>query len=100
MSAYSENYKLIDWSDLNVTPNKPREIKDRTSFHVIRDIDPYRSVVDGSVIGGRRQHREHLKQHDLIEVGNERNNKVQPKVDMPPAAHDLAIEFKRRGFIG
>lgn len=27
MSVYSDNYRLIDWSDLKVTSNKPREIK-------------------------------------------------------------------------
>ena len=43
---------------------------------IIPDIQPYQSVIDGSVIAGRRQHREHLKAHDCIEVGNE---KMKPK---------------------
>lgn len=38
---------------------------------VMADISPYQSQVDGSMIQGRRQHREHLRQHNLIEVGNE-----------------------------
>lgn len=46
-----------------------RELRPLT---VVQDIDPYRSIVTGEVIAGRRQHREHLKEHRLIEVGNER----------------------------
>ena len=36
------------------------------------DIAPYRSMITGEMITGRRQHREHLKRHDCQEVGNER----------------------------
>jgi len=38
---------------------------------IIGDIQPYQSMVDGSMIEGRSQHREHLKRHGLMEVGNE-----------------------------
>lgn len=38
---------------------------------IMGDIQPYQSQVDGSLIQGRRQHREHLRQHRLIEIGNE-----------------------------
>lgn len=38
----------------------------------VPDIGGYRSIVDGKWIGSRTAHREHLKVHDLIEVGNER----------------------------
>lgn len=38
---------------------------------VIGDIQPYKSMVDGSMITSRSQHRSHLKQHGMIEVGNE-----------------------------
>lgn len=39
---------------------------------VIADIQPYRSMATGEMIGGRAQHREHLKKHGLVEVGNEK----------------------------
>lgn len=48
----------------------------KTDYRVIGDIQPYRSMVTGEEIGGRRQHREHLRQHNLIEIGNER---IEPK---------------------
>lgn len=35
------------------------------------DIKPYKSMVTGEMITSRSKHREHLKRHDLIEVGNE-----------------------------
>jgi hypothetical protein len=38
------------------------------------DIAPYKSMVTGEMIQSRSQHRSHLKQHRMIEVGNE-----QPK---------------------
>lgn len=38
---------------------------------VIRDIEPYRSMADGSMITSRSQHRDHLRAHDMVELGNE-----------------------------
>tara|TARA_R110000868_G_scaffold376148_9_gene640975 strand:+ start:3197 stop:3502 length:306 start_codon:yes stop_codon:yes gene_type:complete len=38
---------------------------------VIGDIAGYTSMKTGEWIGGRAQHREHLRRHDLIEIGNE-----------------------------
>ena len=43
---------------------------------VIKDIDPYISQIDGSVITSRSQHREHLRANGCIEVGNE---KMEPR---------------------
>lgn len=51
-------------------------------LQVIGDIEPYQSVVTKEVIGGRRQHREHLRQHGLIERGNERmapRKRIEPE---------------------
>jgi hypothetical protein len=42
------------------------------SNHIISDIQPYVSMADGSVITSRSKHREHLKAHGCIEVGNEK----------------------------
>ena len=42
------------------------------SLHqIMPDIQPYQSMADGSMIMGRRQHREHLREHNCIEIGNE-----------------------------
>lgn len=49
---------------------------------VYGDIQPYVSQIDGSIISSRSTHREHLRDHNCIEVGNE---KVKPKPITPPA---------------
>lgn len=38
---------------------------------VMPDIQPYRSMVTGEVINSRSRHREHLKDHGCVEVGND-----------------------------
>lgn len=66
--------------------------------YVIGDIEPYRSLETGEIIGSRSTHRAHLKQHGLIEVGNERLPPRKP-VPMPELMPDLVPvlrEFNRR----
>jgi hypothetical protein len=46
------------------------------------DIQPYQSMIDGSMITSRSRHREHLQAHGCIEVGNEKmETKVAPVKD-------------------
>lgn len=52
---------------------------------VMNDIRPYQSVIDGSEITSRSRHREHLRQHNCIEVGNER---------LPPRRYEPAPGLK------
>lgn len=40
--------------------------------YVMSDIDGYVSQIDGSYIDSRSKHRSHLRQHKVIEVGNEK----------------------------
>jgi hypothetical protein len=58
---------------------------------VIGDLKPYKNMVDGKVIEGRRQHREFLKAHRLIEVGNEYAKGVPQRkpVPLPPLRETL-----------
>lgn len=39
---------------------------------VVRDITEYRSMQTGEMITSRSQHRDHMKRHNLIELGNEK----------------------------
>lgn len=50
---------------------------------VATDIQPYRSMATGEIINSRSEHREHLKRHGLIEVGNE-TKYLEPKPITPP----------------
>lgn len=54
------------------------ELVEKTNRHseslapmIMPDIQPYQSMADGSMITSRSQHREHLRQHNCIEIGNE-----------------------------
>jgi hypothetical protein len=49
----------------------------QAGYHIIseeKNYKPYKSMKTGEIVDGRKQHREHLKRHGLVEVGNE-----QPK---------------------
>jgi hypothetical protein len=42
------------------------------SAYIVPDIHGYQSMVTGEWISSRSQHRDHLKRHGLIEIGNEK----------------------------
>jgi hypothetical protein len=44
----------------------------KPSHYIMPDIQPYQSMADGTMITSRSHHREHLKQHNCIEIGNEK----------------------------
>jgi hypothetical protein len=48
-----------------------QENKRRETAMVMSDIDGYTSQVDGTWIKSRSHHRDHLKQHRMIELGND-----------------------------
>ena len=43
----------------------------KKTHHVMPDIKPYKSMITGEIITSRSKHREHLRRHGCIEVGNE-----------------------------
>ncbi len=58
---------------------------------VMGDIKPYRSMIDGSEITSRSKHREHLRAHGCIEIGNE-TKYLQPKpLQSPPGLKETLI---------
>lgn len=63
----------------------PRE----TGPMVIGDIEPYQSMVTGEMIMGRRQHREHLRAHRLVEIGNEQ---IKPTKPVYPSAAEVRAD--------
>lgn len=50
-------------------PNRSDTIK---APYFIKDIGEYRSPIDGSVITTRSAHRDHMRAHDVYELGNDR----------------------------
>lgn len=58
---------------------------------VMKDIAPYKSMIDGREITSRSRHREHLRSHGCIEVGNE-TKYLQPKpLQSPPGLKETII---------
>lgn len=82
-------------------PNPPYDLIPEEDWHaapvvkthmVMPDIQPYRSMVDGSEIGSRSTHRSHLRQHRLVEVGNELKYLKPRPVTPPPGLKQTLIE--------
>ena len=44
------------------------------SVNIMSDIEPYQNMKDFGWIQSRSQHKEFLRKHNLIEVGNEQNH--------------------------
>jgi hypothetical protein len=68
---------------------------------VVGDIQPYRSMATGEMIGSRSHHRAHLKQHGLIEIGNETKaamTKQMPKEDREGRRRAIAEVLNAKGF--
>ena len=62
------------------------------SFQVMPDIQPYRSMIDGTMINSRSAHREHLRDHGCVEIGNDSSLKARPKpLQSPPGLKDEII---------
>lgn len=73
-------FKTID--ELPLCCGKPVERKPCAPM-VMTDIAPYKSMVTGEMITSRSHHKEHLKRHSLIEIGNE-TKYLKPKPLTPP----------------
>lgn len=64
----------------------------RADYHVMPDIKPYRSMINGKPINSRSTHREHLRAHGCVEVGNE-TKYLQPRAkQLPPGLKQTLIE--------
>lgn len=66
-------------------------------LQVIRDIEPYRDTIEGKVIGGRKQHRDFLRAHGVIETGNERMPERKPYRPRS-AGEDVKIAGEKLGY--
>jgi hypothetical protein len=60
---------------------------------VIRDLEPYKNMVDGRMITSRSEHRELLKRHNLFEVGNE--TKALMNMKPPPSKNTRREKLTR-----
>lgn len=64
---------------------------DPKASYVMGDIQPYKSMLTGETISSRSKHREHLREHGCIEVGNDSSlNRLQkPPIQSPPGLKEM-----------
>ena len=80
----------IDGKLVEVTQDYQQE--PRSEMQIIGDIKPYISMIDGSEITSRSRHREHLRNHGCIEVGNDSSLTRPPKpLQSPPGLKETII---------
>jgi len=77
----------LDSSEAEQAWKEKSEMIRRDSPMVMSDIQPYISQVDGSVIESRSKHKAHLRQHGMIELGND-VPKQHKQVDMSTQSKD------------
>jgi hypothetical protein len=65
-----------------------------TAPMIMKDIAAYRSPIDRTVISTRAAHRDHLKRHRVVELGNEQI-KPKPARTMPPLREDLMRAYDK-----
>jgi|SRR3989304_6271536 len=64
----------------------------KSDYHIMPDIKPYRSMIDGREITSRSRHREHLKEHGCEEVGNDSSlNRPRKPLESPPGLKEKII---------
>lgn len=73
---------------------RPPARSDLPAPRIMRDIGEYVSPLDGQMITSRSQHRDHMRAHDVIEVGNERMPSAPETA--PRVNQDLGQAIKRR----
>ncbi len=80
-----KNGNLVEVND-DYTPEP------RSDIHIIGDIKPYISMIDGREITSRSRHREHLRDHGCVEVGNDSSlSKPRPPLESPPGLKEKII---------
>lgn len=43
----------------------------KADYHVMPDVKPHKNMLTGEIVNSRSRHREILRDHDMIEIGNE-----------------------------
>ena len=79
-AIYDNKGKVAEYHDGELTWYREDFAETSDSPQIMLDIKPYTSMVDGSMITSRSKHREHLRQHNCIEIGNETMQNTSPPV--------------------
>jgi len=72
-----------------------------SSAYIIPDIQPYKSMQTGEMITSRSHHKAHLRQHGLVEIGNEvkaATTKQTPRDDREGRRRAIAEVLSSKGY--
>ena len=88
-SIYRDGRVIAVYKDSELVYSDPQFCESQPSgLQIIRDIEPYRSMIDGTIITSRSRHREHLQSNGCLEVGNETKYLKQRPVQTPPGLRE------------
>ncbi len=77
-ALYYQGRLLAEYQDGVLINGRDGDLSNKiTGPEVIRDINPYRSMVTGEMITSRSKHRDHLRAHGVVEVGNDTSHMKQ-----------------------
>lgn len=71
---YDSAGKLAEYKDDELVwlrPGYKSNSSGNTGPMIMRDIEPYKNMIDGRMITSRSEHRELLRKHNCVEVGND-----------------------------
>ena len=87
-----KNYISVDgvWVEKGRAPVSAK----RVGFEIMPDIQPYQSMVTGETITSRSKHRQHLRDHGMMEIGNDSSLR-KPYTGMPDANPEQRKEILR-----
>lgn len=66
-------------------------LQENTGPFIMGDIQPYKSMINGEVVGSRSRHRALLREHGCIEVGNETRYLKPKPIATPPGRKEAII---------
>lgn len=91
---YEEVFRSIDQHDDLPVHCGEKMQRVFTPHMVIEDMKAYQSPLDGKWISTRRDHRKHMREHGVIEVGNEKLTRPMTKpYDPKDLKQDLIDTF-------
>lgn len=95
---YDSAGKLAEYKDDELVwlrPGYKSNSSGNTGPMIMRDIEPYKNMIDGRMITSRSEHRELLKKHNCVEVGNDTSHikRKTPKHDFKTRKRVLASQL-------
>jgi len=63
--------------------------------YVVADIQPYKSMATGEMITSRSKHKQHLRDHGLVEIGNEtpKQKAIEKPRDIKKDLHEVMAGY-------